>query len=253
MFLHAASIAIWIGALVPLGQVFRIDTATAAPALIRFSRFIPVVVVVLVAAGTVLAIVQVRHPSALLHTAYGNLLVAKLVLIAILFLLAAINRWRLTQRAVAGDQDNTRYLVRTIAAETLLVLLVLGVAATWRFTPPPRALAIAAVQPASVHIHASKAMAELTVTPGRAGPVTVSAMIMTGDFGPLDAKEVTFVFSQPAAGIEPIRRKAVKPGDGTWRVSDLVLPVPGQWKVRLDILISDFELTRLEGTINLKP
>ena len=51
-------------------------------------------------------------------------------------------------------------------------------------------------------------MADLTVAPGRAGEVVVSAIIMTSDFGPLDAKEVTFVFSNPDAGIEPFRRRA---------------------------------------------
>jgi copper transport protein len=253
VFLHAGSIAIWIGALLPLGLAFRNHATLAGPALLRFSRFIPVVVAVLVVAGTVLAVVQMRHPSAFLNTAYGNLLAAKLVLVAILLLLAAINRWRLTQRAAADDQHYTRYLARTIAAETLLVLLVLGVAAAWRFTPPPRALAIAAAQPASAHIHAAKAMAELTLTPGRAGPVTVSVVIMTDDFRPLHAKEVTFVFSHPTAGIEPIRRGALNTGDGTWRVSDLVLPISGKWTVRLDILISDFELTKIQGTVDLKP
>lgn len=253
VFLHAASIAIWTGALVPLGLAFRNNATTAGPALIRFSRFIPLAVLAMIAAGTILAVVQVRHPSALLQTAYANLLVFKLVLVAILLLLAAINRWRLTQRAATGHQDDARHLVRTIAAETLLVLLVLGIAAAWRFTPPPRALAVAAEQPASAHIHSAKVMAEVTVKPGRAGPVTASAVIMRDDFGPLYAKEVIFVFSQPTVGIEPIRRKALTSGDGTWRVSDLVLPVSGQWTVRLDILINDFELTRIDGTVDLKP
>lgn len=91
------------------------------------------------------------------------------------------------------------------------------------------------------------------MTPGRAGPVSVSAMIMTGEFGPLDAREVTFVFSNPNAGIEPFRRKADKPGDGTWRADGIVLPLPGEWSVRVDVLISDFEIARLEGLVEIRP
>src|SRR5690606_19895827 len=136
---------------------------------------------------------------------------------------------------------------------TLVVLVIFAVAAGWRFTPPPRALAIAAAQPASIHIHTADAMADVGVTPGRAGPVTVSAVIMTGEFGPLDAREVSFVFSNPGAGIEPFRRDAEQPGDGTWRADDVVLPVPGLWTVRLDILVTDFDLTRIEGEIPIRP
>lgn len=49
----------------------------------------------------------------------------------------------------------------------ILVLAIFALAALWRFTPPPRTLAIA--EPAQIHIHAPKAMADITVTPGRVG------------------------------------------------------------------------------------
>ncbi|PSJ60834.1 CopD family protein [Pseudaminobacter soli (ex Li et al. 2025)] len=253
VFLHASTIAIWTGALLPLGLSLRAGDAGSVTALRRFSACIPFAVVVLLVAGTALAVIQVQAPQALLDTAYGSVLLVKLALLVLLFGLAAINRWRLTRPSEAGDAQAVRDLVRSIAAETAIVLMVFAIAAYWRFTPPPRALAIAAAQPASTHIHTEKAMADLTVAPGRAGPVTVSAAIMTGDFGPLDAKEVSFVFSNPAAGIEPIKRKAMKPGDGTWRADDLVLPLPGTWNVRVDILVSDFDIARLEGKIEIRP
>jgi copper transport protein len=135
----------------------------------------------------------------------------------------------------------------------LLVLAIFAVAATWRFTPPPRALAEAAARPASIHIHTAPAMADLTISPGRAGPVTVSIVVMTGDFGALDAQEVTLVLSNPAAGIEPIRRPAAKAGDGSWRVDGLTIPVPGRWTARIEVLISDFEMVRLEDEVEIRP
>lgn len=248
--LHAAAIAVWAGALAPLGLALREDATDAADGLRRFATFIPFALAGLVAAGIVLAIIQVETPAALLETAYGRLLLAKLGCLAVLFALAAVNRWRLTRPALAGD---ARALVRSIAAETLVVLVILAIAAGWRFTPPPRALAIAAAQPASVHIHTLEAMADLSVTPGRTGPVSVSAMIMTGDFGPLDAQEVAFVFVNPDAGIEPFRREASKPGDGTWRADDVVLPLAGRWTVRLDILVTDFDIVRLTTEIEIRP
>jgi copper transport protein len=253
VFLHVVAIAIWIGALAPLGLALRHTRPGALEALRRFSRAIPLIVAALILAGIVLAVVQLQQPAALLDTAYGQVFLVKLALLVGLFLLAAANRWFLTAQTEAGDTSATRRLVRSIATETLVVLLIFGVAAAWRFTPPPRALAAAAAAPAATHIHTAQVMADLAVTPGRAGPVSVSAMIMTGEFGPLDAKEVTFVFSNPDAGIEPFRRKAEKHGDGTWRVDGITLPLPGAWTVRVDVLISDFEMAKLEGRIVIRP
>lgn len=253
VFLHGAGIAFWAGALVPLGLALKRRTIGAVAFLHRFSSAILPVVAVLAAAGIVLAVIQVQTPSALGGTAYGRLLLIKLALLVFLFTLAAVNRWRLTAQAEAGATEVQRRLTRSISVEVLIVLAVFGVAAGWRFTPPPRALAIAAAQPASVHIHALQAMADLSITPGHAGPVAASMIIMTGDFGPLDAKQVTLVLSKPDSGIEPMKRAATKPGDGSWRVDNLVIPVPGRWNVRIDILVSDFEMVKIEAPVDIRP
>lgn len=253
VFVHAATIAFWAGALVPLGISLRSGGPGGTMALRRFSTIIPYAVCALAIAGIILAVIQVEEPRALVETAYGKLLLVKLALVSILLLLAAVNRWNLTAPSEAGEPPAVRRLVRSIAVESLIILAIFAVAAAWRFTPPPRAIAIARAQPASTHIHAAKAMADIEITPGRVGPATASAVIMTGDFGPLDAKEVTFVFSNPGAGVEPIRRKAAEAADGSWRVAGLVLPLPGTWRIRLDILISDFEMTRIEGEIVVNP
>jgi copper transport protein len=104
-----------------------------------------------------------------------------------------------------------------------------------------------------VHIHTDKAMAEVMVTPGRAGQSTASVYVMTGDFAPLAAKEVTLAFSDPAAGIEPIRKSARDAGDGRWTVDGLVLPAAGTWHVEIGILVSDFERVQLTGDIVIRP
>lgn len=253
VLLHAVAIAVWIGALAPLGLALKRREPAASQALHRFSRIIPGIVAALVLAGVVLAVVQVERPGALVGTAYGQLFVVKLILLLGLFTLASVNRWSLTADAEAGDPSASRRLARAIAVETLIVILIFGAASAWRFTPPPRALTAAAAMPENVHIHTAKAMADINITPGRAGPVGVEVMVMTGDFGPLDAKEVSLVFSNAAAGIQPIRRPASRQGDGIWRAENLVLPIAGVWQIRVDILISDFEIARLDGEIKLKP
>lgn len=252
VFLHAITIAVWIGALVPLGLALARREAGATAALRRFSRAMPAIIAVLTIAGIVLAIVQVGRPQALLDTAYGQVFLIKLALLVLLFGLAATNRWALTAKAEAGDGAATRRLARMIAAESLIVLLVFGAAAAWRFTPPPRVLAAAAAVPATTHIHTDKAMAEIVATPGRAGSVAVAATLLNGGFEPMEAKEVTFVFSNPAAGIEPFKRKAERQADGTWLSDGAVLPLAGEWTIRVDVLVSDFEILRLSGTLTLR-
>jgi len=253
VFLHAVGIAFWAGALIPLAAALRDGGEDSSRALRRFSRAIPVAVAPLAVAGIALAAVQVETPSALWATAYGRVLLAKLVLLGLLFGLAALNRLRLTGPAERDDPGARRWLRRSIAAEIVLVLAIFGTAALWRFTPPPRALAEAAAEPSSIHIHAADAMADLSLTPGHAGTVAAAISVMTGDFGPLDAKEVSLVLANPAAGIEPIRRKAVKGADAVWRIEALAIPIAGRWQVRIDILIDDFRIAKLEDAIDIRP
>ncbi|MGN6773401.1 MAG: copper resistance CopC/CopD family protein [Rhizobiaceae bacterium] len=253
VFVHATAVAFWVGALTPLAVFFASRNPAARPALLRFSGAIPYVLAALLAAGIALAIVQVGHFAALVSTAYGRVLLAKLVLVALLLAVAAFNRWRLTKPVLADGTRAERRFVRSVAGEIVLVTAILCTVALWRFTPPPRALADAApVPPVSVHIHADKAMASLTVSPGRAGPVSVSAFIVGGDLEPLDAKGVTLSFSMPSAGVEPIRREARKLDAGQWRIDGLRLPVAGRWDVSVDILISDFESVTLKSEITLR-
>jgi copper transport protein len=49
-----------------------------------------------------------------------------------------------------------------------------------------------------------------------------------------------------------MRRKAELQADGSWRAAGVVIPLAGRWQVRVDVLISDFELVRLQGEIGIR-
>lgn len=245
---HGVAIAFWIGALLPLVAAMHSAERQTAE-LIRFSRAIPAVVIVLIASGAALAVVQLGRFDALWTTNYGLVLCAKLAAVLLLIALGAFNRYALTPRIVRKDAIAARRLVRSISVELFLVVVVLGLVATWRFTPPPRSLIAAAEAPVHVHIHGDKAMADLTIESAGTAGRSIALTVLDGQFAPLPAKEVTLVLAKPDAGIEPLRMPATHVEGASWRIDNVQLPMLGNWDVRVEILVSDFEKILLEDKI----
>jgi copper transport protein len=255
VFLHAVAVAYWAGALIPLLALLR----RREPALWTVRRFSAValpLVAVLALTGAVLAVVQIGTGSALTATAYGTVLLAKLAAVAVLLGLAVLNRVSLTPALSWPGAE--RRLAWSIGAEIALMVLVLALVATWRFTPPPRAI-VPAPRPAPVAgpavalLHGERTMAQVTLTPGRVGQVRAAIAVMGPDHAPAEAREVTLSVALPSVGIEPLERRAVKAGSGQWIVESLPVPLPGRWQVRVDVLIGDFEKAVLEGTVEIGP
>ncbi len=250
LVVHVACAIFWIGSLLPLYTSLR---AAKEPAwsLDRFSRVIPIPVAIVLASGCALALVQIDRINALWGTSYGQVLLCKLGLVALVLALAWLNRYRLVPRLTRDGAAGVAPLRRSIGLELLLAFAILGVVALWRFTPPPRALAVAA--PISIHLHGEKAMADIEIA--REGPrdagTRANVLVLDRDFQPLSAKEVTLVLASPGSGIESIRRQAVPTGESTWRVDNLNIPVAGPWNLRVEVLVNDFEKVMLEATVEL--
>jgi copper transport protein len=252
VLVHVLAVAFWIGALLPLYVAVRASGAHgswAMGALKRFSRAIMPVLALLLLSGLWLAVVQLGRIDALWTTAYGQVLAGKLVCVALLLGLGAVNRYRLVPKFESRGALAARPLARVIAVELALVLVILGLVALWRFTPPPRALVSDA--PIALHLHGDKAMAEIEIARGGDAPARASVLVLDGAFQPLAAKEVTLVLANPAAGIEPLRLSAALAGDNRWAIDGLRIPVAGRWNLEVEILVSDFDKVRLEETVAL--
>jgi copper transport protein len=248
VFLHGVCIAFWVGSLVPLIAIVR-DAKRGDGELAGFSRLIPVPLAMLIATGSYLAWAQLDRPDALWTTSYGEVLSGKLAAVLVLLGLAAANRYVLVPRLKARRPGAAGPLAASIATETVIALAILGTVAVWRFTPPPRALL--AAEPASMHFHGGKVMAQIDVEPVRARGAEVSIAVLDGEFRPMAAKAVTIFLSNSAAGIEPVRRDANSQDNSNWRIDDLRIPIAGRWTLRVDILISDFEKETLEDDVLL--
>src|SRR5262249_11653226 len=154
----------------------------------------------------------------------------------------------LVRKLEAGGGGGARPVGTAIGFELAIALLILGLVALWRFTPPPRALAVAA--PISLHLHGEKAMAEIEIErDGEAAGARL--LLLDGAFRPLAAKEVTLVLANPAAGIEPMRRIARRAGEMDSRNDELGNPVACRWTLGVEILISDFDKVTVEDTVAL--
>ncbi|WP_445502405.1 copper resistance CopC/CopD family protein [Microvirga sp. G4-2] len=256
VFLHSIGVAYWVGALIPLMQLLRqVPPLLALPVVRRFSSGALVAVGIMSLAGLVLAVVQVAAPANLIGTAYGRILIAKTLLVAGLLGLAGMNRLWLTPALASPEGSGRKWLIRSIAAEIVLVAAILALAGLWRFTPPPRVLASAPEisSSTSVHLHASKLMAQVTLFPGHraATRATITVASMHGET--MNPKEISLILAKPDSGIEPIERSAVKAGRNEWSVDGLVLPLSGTWQIKVEVLVNDFEKASLEGLITIKP
>jgi copper transport protein len=250
VFLHGVGVAFWVGALSPLASMAKRPTAPLLVILNRFSRIAVPVVAAIALTGLALAFVQLVNVRALIETRYGLILSIKLVLVAGLLGLAALNRLRLTPRLAFNPLD-TKALVRSIILECIVAVGILAVVAGWRLTPPPRALVKAAVKPLAIHIHTDAAMFQVLISPGKVGRDSFVLQLMEGDASPLTAKETTLILSQPERGIEPLQRAATLGADGYWRVADVPIPYPGRWHMRIEALVTDFRKITLEDDFDV--
>ncbi len=254
VFLHGAALLVWLGALPPLLFHLTRPGPRTEMALAAFSRFIPFAIAPLVVSGLVLAVVQLGPPGPAWTSAYGLMLVAKLGLLVLLFCLALWNRLVLTAPALAGGLRPRHNLALSIRAEIAIVLLVLGLVAGWRFTPPPRALAqmptIADTAPLLLHLMTGNDMAMATLFPPHPGLVTLDIAPSDAEGLAMPAEAVIAHLSSPTLGIEPITLPSTDLG-GAWRVENLPVPLRGDWQLEIEIRKSRFEMVRLETRFQL--
>jgi copper resistance protein D len=146
---HVLAGAAWAGGLAPLlfalvehRRSAKDFTAENLKILAGFSAMGMAAVTLIVLSGATNAGFRVGGSfGRLLDTRYGDTLFVKLTLVALMLALACFNRFiampRL-RRAAATSAAQTGALVRNVAAELVLAILVLGAAAALGITPPPQ-------------------------------------------------------------------------------------------------------------------
>ncbi|WP_232314784.1 copper homeostasis membrane protein CopD [Sphingopyxis sp. QXT-31] len=137
--LHFIAAGIWLGAIAAFlillrpvaGDAGQARLDLAARSLDRFARVSTLCVLTVAATGLVnlQAIVGIGRAGQLLESAYGQLLVAKLLLFAAMLGFAALNRWRLVPAPALVGGASTRAIRTSLALEALAAALILALVA----------------------------------------------------------------------------------------------------------------------------
>jgi len=138
--LHLLAAAIWIGGLVSLVLLLSVSrrdqtlagVSFARDATQRFSTMGIAIVVVVLATGIINAWILVGSWHALIVTGYGRLLMLKVVLFAVMLLIAAANRFWLMPRLAAPSGSEPQFkvlrrLARNSMIELALALLIFAI------------------------------------------------------------------------------------------------------------------------------
>jgi len=130
---HLLAAAVWLGGLVALSRLLAgaaTDpdwTALARHALPRFSAMALVAVGLVVASGVANTAFLLDSPGALLNTAYGRVLFAKVALVVLMIALGALNRQVLLPRIASTARSEVLIpLRRSVTAEIALGVAVLA-------------------------------------------------------------------------------------------------------------------------------
>jgi copper(I)-binding protein len=96
------------------------------------------------------------------------------------------------------------------------------------------ARAAATDEPFFTHICGTRVMANITVSPGRSGPVEVLVQLEDGDEKPLTVDALSVTLSNPDKGIAPVSATAERLAADSWRVR-LTAAASGKWSLSLGI------------------
>ncbi len=142
----------------------------------------------------------------------------------------------------AAPGDAGRLLRRTLRAEVLLILVVLGVTGALTSYAPPTA-ASASTGPVNVSQRMGPLDLQMTVDPARTGPNQVHLYLLRAKDGApfTGTKELTVKATLPSRGIGPLALTMHRAGPGHYVADAVTLSPGGDWKLAVTDRVSDFD------------
>ena len=238
--LHLGAAMLWLGGAFVLTMAGRsVLTTDGGGALARrFSSVATIGVAVIVATGVAQTLKLSDDLDDLTATDWGQLLMTKIVLVVVIFAIAAVSRWLLMN-------DGAGSIMRTLVVEVVLGVAVVGLAATMVGQPPRP---VVAAEPFEATLTANDVIASLTVTPAIVGENEVHIVITPAGGSLTEVAGVTARVSLPAEEIptSPVTLERLGPNHYSGVVT---FPRAGEWTFEIVVQVTESETALLSVTV----
>ncbi|PZG02363.1 copper resistance D family protein [Nonomuraea aridisoli] len=259
--LHLIAMSLWLGGLIALAACVVVPAGRQAsvslePALPRFSFLAQICFALIAATGLYLAWRQVGSWGALGATPFGLLLLGKLAaVLAVLVLAAGARRFvrrRDREPLDAAPTAALRRLRRSVTGEVVLGIAVLSITAVLVNTAPARdgyAPPVNGTVPFPVAAAAGEAArlrggsVEVKIEPARPGGNVADIYLNAADGSLVAVPEVSGSLESPDGMVPALPVKVTAAEPGHYVANAMSIPYRGDWVLRLDIRVSDFDET----------
>ncbi len=278
-FVHVVASSTWLGALVMLPPLMRFrrkarDESESflylANAFDRFSVIAGISVILVLATGTFNALAEIPNPHAMLHTTYGKVLLAKLILLMPLLAVAGLNAFVLKPRLVAvidglyqqgggGSEPQRAKWTRQLAALqralpiTVIVEIAIVVAVfaavgvlTQTATAKGEIAQTQALKSTGAKFNQAATQGDikltLEVSPNRVGINQYNLSIQTADGKPVTTAtyaRLKFNYDDVQNAVAPSQIELNKFADGDYRGAGAYFTQPGNWRAEVTVRRSD--------------
>lgn len=237
---HLAFIALWIGslAMIAIGGRAWLRDEHHSSAVHRFSRMATIAVPLIVVTGVTQTWRIGGGLSTLTDTTWGRLLLAKGAVAVLLVTIGGASRWLLMNSGPGA-------LRRTVIAEGLLGIAVLGLAAGLVGSPPTVApqsrLFTASLTEAGVIV-------DVSITPGHVGSNEVH-MVVTPPGGNLNpVADLTARMALPSRDV-PFVPVTITADSSNHYTGNVTLPFAGDWKLEIIVAPEPSQSVLLSSTV----
>jgi copper transport protein len=284
---HLAAVSVWLGglALLTAAVLPRRRADELAAVVPRFSGVAFGAVIVILATGTFQGWREVRSVAALTQTTYGRLLMIKVALFVVLVGLGWLSRrfvhahYRIASgpsrlspspaaapaasaagrsgarlsfgpgAATADADGEVTRLRRTVGAETVVAVAVLAVTALLVNAQPARS---ALAQPFSAEMRSPQVWVDVTVDPAKAGPAALHFYSLSPQGGVAEVQDLTATLTLPSRDVGPLSVPVQRAGPGHFSAYNFNIPLSGQWKLEVKVLLSDIDEATVSTTVPVK-
>ena len=126
LLVHLVGVSFWLGSFLPLRHMCQSKDKNNLPIVAkRFGVFATFYVGIMALAGFIFAYILLGGFSPLVTTSYGNTLLIKFVLVTLLMLLGALNKFKLVPMLISNQSLGAGKLQQSINLEIILAFLVL--------------------------------------------------------------------------------------------------------------------------------